>query len=449
MNKYIISNTQTPYYIIDESLVEKNLKILQYVKERTGCKILLAQKAFSCFHFYPLIARYLDGVTASGLFEAKLGYEEFITPPNKYAPPCGFAFLRSSFKNRSFYVALLHSKAVFKGKSSKILKPKRRIFNWRGNNKKENHVFSPAYREEEFDEILNICDHIVFNSFSQVEKFKNKINDTRYTMHDARFFGLRINPEVKTQQNDMYDPCAPLSRMGVRIDDVEANQALLNYVSGFHFHTLCEQNSDALELTLAGVEEKFAPFFDKIKWLNFGGGHHITRDDYDIEKLIGLILHFKNKYNLEIYLEPGEAVVLNAGFLVSSVLDIVHNKKDIAILDTSAACHMPDVLEVPYTPRAQLVKQIADGRCEMGDVSREYRLAGPTCLAGDVIGDYTFNKRLNVGDKLVFEDMALYTIVKNNTFNGMALPAIYSLNLSGKHQKVKDFGYLDFKKRLG
>lgn len=371
---YITKDIKTPYYIIDENLILNNLKILQSVKDKTGCKILLAQKAFSSFYFYPLIAQYLDGVTASGLYEAKLGFEKM---------------------------------------------------------GKENHIFSPAYTEEDFDEIAKICGHIVFNSIGQLVKFKDK------ALKQGVEIGLRINPEISTQDKAIYDPCAPFSRLGVTSEEFFENLDKVEGISGLHFHTLCEQNSDALEVTLTEVEKKFSKYFGRIKWINFGGGHHITREDYDIDRLVRLVNYIKDKYNLEVYLEPGEAVVLNAGFLVCSVIDIIDRGKKIAILDTSAACHMPDVLEVPYRPRI-----IGEG----GEY--EYRLGGPTCLAGDIIGDYKFPKPLNIGDKIIFEDMALYTIVKNNTFNGMPLPSIATKDLNGDIKLVKKFGYLDFLNRL-
>jgi carboxynorspermidine decarboxylase len=370
---------KTPYYVIDEGLLIKNLEILRYVKQKSGCKILLAQKAFSCYYFYPLIAEYLDGTCASGLFEARLSHEHF---------------------------------------------------------GKENHVFSPAHREDEIEEIAKYATHIVFNSMEQFT-----IHNSQFTMTDK---GLRINPEISTQPNNpLYDPCAKYSRMGVRAKDIKN----LDGIDGLHFHTLCEQNVDALEVTLRQVEANFSHLFGQIKWLNFGGGHHITRADYDVERLISLILEFKRKYGLEVYLEPGEAVVLNAGFLVSSVLDIVENDKKIAILDTSAACHMPDVLEVPYTPKIQN-STIHNAQCTMHNAQFEYRLTGCTCLAGDIIGDYSFARPLKPGDKIVFEDMALYTMVKNNTFNGMPLPSIALLHENGEIETVKEFGYDDFKSRL-
>jgi len=372
-----INAIKTPYYIVDELLIIKNLEILKRVMNRTGCHILLAQKAFSMFSLYPLIGKYLSGTTASGLFEAKLGYEEM---------------------------------------------------------GKENHIYSPAYNDSEFDEIVSICDHIVFNSFKQYEKFKDK------ALSAGRKCGIRINPELSTQQgHEIYDPCAAGSRLGVTFNNFKPD--LLDGISGLHFHTLCEQNFDALVATLEAVEEKFGKYLYQMEWINFGGGHHITRPDYDIEKLIQCITKFKDKYGVKIYIEPGEAVVLNTGYLVSSVLDIVDNGIQIAIMDTSAACHMPDVLEMPYRPNI-----IDSGN--LGEKEYNYRLGGPTCLAGDIIGDYSFDKPLKSGDKLVFCDMAHYSMVKNNTFNGMALPSIAVADCNGNVCPIRTFDYNDFKNRL-
>ncbi|MFZ2537780.1 MAG: carboxynorspermidine decarboxylase [Oscillospiraceae bacterium] len=367
---------KTPYYIVDETLLVRNLEILKDVSDRAGCKILLAQKAFSMFSLYPLIGEYLSGTTASGLFEAKLGYEEM---------------------------------------------------------KKENHIFSAAYSEDEFDEILNICDHISFNSFAQWEKYKEKALAT------DKKFSIRINPEHSTQDHAIYDPCSAGSRLGVTLNNFKAE--LLDGISGLHFHTLCEQNSDDLISTLKAVEEMFGQYLDQMEWVNFGGGHHITRDDYDIDALIDCIVTFKKKYNVEVYLEPGEAVALNTGFLVSTVLDVIENEINIAILDTSAACHMPDVLEMPYRPTI-IGAELPDKK------AFTYRLGGPTCLAGDIIGDYSFDKPLKVGDKLIFCDMAIYSMVKNNTFNGINLPSIAVVDKNRKVSVIKSFGYEDFKGRL-
>lgn len=367
----------TPSYIIEEDLLIKNLEVLKDVMDQTGCHILLAQKCFSMFPVYPLIAKYISGTTASGLFEAKLGYE------------------------------------YMDG---------------------ENHIFSAAYREEEMDEILHICDHIVFNSFSQWEKHRKK------AIASGKECGLRINPECSTQDGHaIYDPCAPSSRLGITKNNFRPE--LLEGISGLHFHTLCEQNSDDLKTTLDAVEELFGEFLPQMKWLNFGGGHHITREDYDINTLIQSINRMKEQYGLEIYLEPGEAVALNAGYLVTTVLDIIENGMKIAILDTSAACHMPDVLEMPYRPEVMEAGN-------PGEKEFTYRLGGPTCLAGDCIGDYSFDAPLEIGDRLQFYDMAIYSMVKNNTFNGMNLPSIM-LKKGSEIEMIKSFGYEDFKGRLG
>lgn len=376
----------TPCYIIDEDKLEVNLRVLQSVMEDTGCKILLAQKAFSAYATYPLIGKYLCGTTASGLYEARLGREEM--------------------------------------KGNHLAK------------QMETHIFSAAYRDDEFEQIAEICDHIVFNSFYQLEKFKSM------ALAKGVGIGLRINPECSTQEGHViYDPCAPGSRLGI-ISAAFAGQNL-DGVEGLHFHTLCEQNSDDLEKTLEAVEEKFGEYLQlsQIKWLNFGGGHHITRVDYDIDRLKKCIRQMQERYQVQVYLEPGEAVALNAGYLVTQVLDVVRNGVyAIAILDTSAACHMPDVIEMPYRPPLQ-------DSGEAGERACTYRLAGPTCLAGDVIGDYSFDEELKPGDKLVFEDMAIYSMVKNNTFNGMALPAIV-MKKGDECRGWKQFGYEDFKGRL-
>ncbi|MCD8014857.1 MAG: carboxynorspermidine decarboxylase [Lachnospiraceae bacterium] len=502
-----LNEIPTPAYVVDEGKLIKNLEILKGVQERTGCKILLAQKAFSMFCEYPLIGRYLSGTTASGLYEARLGHEEM---------------------------------------------------------GKENHIFSPAYREDEMDEIADICDHVIFNSFSQLGRFGERCKG-------KASIGLRINPECSTQgaspvspeaaafgtqerdtnaappgiqkaagngadahqeHPSIYDPCAPGSRLGITqenferelfllpsedhecqrlvcsVKDIEANwpacsggeteyrvnrltcsckgeeygrnrdvrprQALPDCVEGLHFHTLCEQNSDALETTLKAVEQRFGPYLKQVKWLNMGGGHHITRPDYDIERLERCICHMQETYDLQVYLEPGEAVALNAGYLVTEVMDIVENGGfKTLILDASAACHMPDVLEMPYRPPLY-------GSGLPGEKSFTYRLSSCTCLAGDIIGDYSFDREIRPGDRLYFEDMAIYSMVKNNTFNGIALPSIWAMEagnggsepgrsmeagnddlesgnddlesgemrLQGECRLIKKFGYEDFRGRL-
>jgi carboxynorspermidine decarboxylase len=372
----LLQNIHTPAYIIDEAALTDNLCLLSEVASAASCKILLAQKAFSMYSLYPLCSRYLCGTAASGLYEARLGHDHF------------------------------------------------------GG---ETHVFSPAYTDHDFDSLLSVADHIVFNSFSQWEKFGKR------AISAGKICGIRVNPECSTQDHAIYDPCSPFSRLGVTLENFRPE--LLDGITGLHFHTLCEQNSDALETTLVVFEEKFSEFLPHMKWVNFGGGHHITRPGYDVDRLISLICRFREKYDLEVYIEPGEAVGLNSGYLAASVIDIIDNKMPIAILDTSAACHMPDILEMPYRPR------IIDAG-EPGEKQYTFRLGGPTCLAGDILGDYSFAKPLIVGDILFFCDMAIYTMVKNNTFNGIPLPDIAVLNTEGNLSTVRSFGYEDFRSRL-
>ena len=377
IEKLDINSLPTPCYVVDEERIVRNLEILNNVEKRTGCKILLAQKAFSCYHIYPKIREYVSGTACSGLYEARLGYEEM------------------------------------------------------GG---ENHVFSAAYRENEMDEMISYCGHIIFNSFSQLDKYRDRV------LKAGRKSGLRVNPECSTQEgHEIYDPCSPKSRLGITNVNFDRND--LRGVSGLHFHTLCEQNSDALAETLDAVEQKFGDVLSSLEWINFGGGHHITRDDYDIPLLEKCIRRMQDKYGLEVFLEPGEAFALNAGYLVTEILDITRNDMPIAILDTSAACHMPDVLEMPYRPPLF-------GSGEAGSLEYTYRLGSQTCLAGDVIGEYSFDKPLEVGGRLVFGDMAIYSMVKNNTFNGMPLPSILLLKKDGTTETLRSFSYEDFKCRL-
>ncbi len=368
----------SPSYVVDERLLIKNLELLKSIEERTGCRILLAQKGFSMYETFPLIGQYISGVTSSSLFEARLGYEEM---------------------------------------------------------GKEVHIYSPAYKEEEFDEILTYCGHIVFNSFKQWKKYRQKVQNSGKQVS----CGLRINPEYAEVETELYNPCAQGSRMGITLGNFEPEE--LEGIEGLHFHAMCEQNSDTLERILDVVEEKFGPYLKQMKWINFGGGHHITRADYDVDKLIACINRIKEKYDVQVYLEPGEAVALNTGYLVASVLEIVENGIQIAILDTSAACHMPDVLEMPYRP--QII-----GAGQKDELAYTYRLSSATCLAGDIIGDYSFSEPLKEGDRLVFCDMAHYTMVKNNTFNGINLPSIILYRGEGDFKIVKQFEYEDFKRRL-
>ena len=374
----VLKALPTPCYVVDEARLIRNLELLQRVQQEADCHILLAQKCFSMFRLYPLMGEYLAGTTASGIYEARLGHEEM---------------------------------------------------------GKENHVFAPAFRDEDMRELVQICDHIVFNSIAQLEKHRSIWQNSKTSV------GIRINPECSTQEAEhaIYDPCAVGSRLGVTLANFP--QELPEGVEGLHFHTLCEQNSDDLITTFKAFEKKFGHFFGQLKWLNLGGGHHITRADYDVEALIDLVKYIRSTYGVEVYLEPGEAVALNAGYLVTEVLDIVHNGLDILILDASAACHMPDVLEMPYRPPLRY-------GFEAQEKAHTYRLSSMTCLAGDVIGDYSFEQEINVGDKLIFEDMAIYSMVKNNTFNGMPLPDIVLLKQDGSTELVRRFGYEDFKGRL-
>ena len=383
-----LSKLKTPAFIVDENLLAENMRIVQHIKKATGCKILLALKAFAMFEVFPLLRETLDGVCASSPHEARLGREEF---------------------------------------------------------KKEVHVFAAAYSDEDFKQLLKYADHIDFNSFAQFEKFKDYVK--KYSNKIS--FGLRVNPEHSEAPVPLYDPCAKYSRLGIRA--VDFKDADLTGIEGLHFHTLCEQDSPALARTLAAFEEKFAfclsgtshrKGFNSLKWVNFGGGHHLTREGYDIDLLCRLIVDFQKKYKLEVYLEPGEAIALNAGFLAARVLDIVNNEIQIAILDASAAAHMPDVLEMPYRP--DIVNS------DMPNVKKHtYRLAGHSCLAGDTIGDYSFDEPLKAGDMIILKDMAHYSMVKTNTFNGLALPSINVIKEKTKKIKtVKKFWYRDFKGRL-
>lgn len=436
-----LNEIPTPSYVIDEGKLKKNCELLKSVEDRAGCRILLAQKAFSGFAEYPLIGRYLAGTTASGLYEARLGKEEM---------------------------------------------------------GKENHVFCPAYKPEEIREIAEICDHVIFNSFTQLDRFAPIVAELHRqkpqhssagrsagisadasmeestsvqadlsadasidvsnsiptsvapgtSMGAPTGIGIRLNPECSTQgDHAIYDPCAPGSRMGVTLQNFE--RGLKEYpeafklVDGFHVHTLCEQNVDDLITTMQAVEDKFGKYLrsPRIRWLNLGGGHHITRADYGVEELIALVQRLRETYDVDIYLEPGEAVALNAGYLVTEVMDKVENGITTLILDASAACHMPDVLEMPYRP------PLKDSG-EAGVKAFTYRLSSRTCLAGDIIGDYSFDHEIRPGDRLYFEDMAIYSMVKNNTFNGMPLPSIYAMDASGECRLLRKFGYEDFKGRL-
>lgn len=370
----------SPCYVVDEAALTRNLEILAGVQDRSGARVLLALKAFALFDLFGLIRSYMDGVCASGFYEARLGREEF---------------------------------------------------------QKEVHTFSPAYTEEDFGDILRLSDHVIFNSFAQWRRFKPKVAEAGG--HCS--FGLRINPEHSEAEVALYDPCAPGSRLGIKQSDFKGRD--LTGISGLHFHVLCEQNADALERTLAVVEKRFGNLLPKLEWVNFGGGHHITRADYDHDLLCRLVSKFRGDYGVEVYLEPGEAVALDAGALVASVQDVVRNEMNIAILDVSATCHMPDVLEMPYRPEVA-------GAGRPGEKRHTYRLAGPSCLAGDVIGDYSFDRALGVGDRLLFMDMGHYTMVKSTMFNGVKHPGIAVWNPESESLRiVRRFSYEDYKSRLG
>ena len=378
-----MQNLQTPYYLCEEELLENNLKILDDVQKRSGAKIILALKGFAMWSTFDLVSKYLRGCTASGLYEARLAREEF----RKY------------------------------------------------NSNAEVHTYSPAFKEEEIDEIACISDHIVFNSPSQVLRFAPRVKN----LNPSISLSLRINPEVSSSPVDIYNPCGLYSRLGTTLANFD--ERVLEYVDGLNFHALCEQDTDALQEVLTVFEEKFSTHFSKLKYINFGGGHHITKKSYNIEKLIGIIKDFKEKFSIEIYLEPGEAVGWQTGYLVSSVLDTFHNGIDVAILDTSAEAHMPDTLAMPYRAEVR-------GAAKAGQKPYTYRLGGNTCLAGDIMGDYSFDKPLKVGDKIIFEDQIHYTFVKNTTFNGIKLPSLAIKRKDGTIELIKEFGYEDYRDRL-
>ena len=366
----------SPAYVCEEELLENNLKLLKRVQDETGVKILLALKGFAMHSTFDLCKKYLKGCCASGLHEALLAKEEF---------------------------------------------------------GKEVHTYSPAFKDEEIDEIISISNHLVFNSFNQLKRYKDKA-------FKKVSLGVRLNPEYSSVEVDLYNPCAPNSRLGITKANFDESQ--LQYLEGFHFHALCEQNVDALEGALANFEKNFSLYFSQLKWVNFGGGHHITRADYDVEGLINLLKDFKARYpHLEVYMEPGEAVGWQTGYLVATVLDIVNNGMDLAILDTSAEAHMPDTLAMPY--RAMIRNSAV-----AFEKKYTYRLGGNTCLAGDIIGDYSFDEPLKVGDRIILEDMIHYTMVKTTTFNGIKLPSIVLKNKDNSYKIIKNFGYNDYKSKL-
>jgi carboxynorspermidine decarboxylase len=375
---------ETPYYLCEEELLERNLKILDYVQKESGAKIILALKGFAMWSTFDLVAKYLKGCTASGLYEAKLAREEFC----------------------------------------------------RHNPHAEVHTYSPAFKEDEIEEIASISDHIVFNSPNQLNRFICKIKEINPKIEVS----LRVNPEVSSSPVDIYNPCGLYSRLGTTAANID--KKALKQVDGLNFHALCEQNVDALEEVLESFEEKFAQFLPNLKYVNFGGGHHITKKDYNIEKLIWIIKEFKKKYgNIDVYLEPGEAVGWESGYLAATVLDTFKNGMEIAILDTSAEAHMPDTLAMPYRAEVR-------GAAEAGKKKYTYRLGGNSCLAGDIMGDYSFDEPLKVGDTIIFEDQIHYTFVKNTTFNGIKLPSLAIKRKNGEIELIRKFGYEDYKNRL-
>ena len=373
----------TPAYICEENLLENNLQILDYVQKQSGAKIILALKGFAMWSTFPLVAKYLKGCTASGLHEARLANEEF----------------------------KVHNKDA------------------------ELHTYSPAFSEDDIKEVALISDHIVFNTPSQLFKYAKLVQE----INPRISISLRVNPEVSSSPKDIYNPCGIYSRLGTTLANFDED--VLTYVDGLNFHALCEQNVDALEEVLIAFEKNFSKYFKNLKYLNFGGGHHITKKDYDVEKLIKIIKEFKEKYDLVIYLEPGEAVGWETGYLVSSVLDVFKNGMNVAILDTSAEAHMPDTLAMPYRADVR-------GSGEAGEKKHTYRLGGNTCLAGDIMGDYSFDEPLEVGSKIIFEDQIHYTFVKNTTFNGIKLPSLAILRKNGELDIVKEFGYENYRNRL-
>ena len=374
----------SPAWVIDMASLEDNLRLLSEVQEQAGCKILIALKGFATWSTFPLVRRYLRGATASAPHEALLAHEKL------------------------------------------------------GG---ELHAYAPAYSDADISELLPICDHLVFNSLSQWQRFRGRVEAANAANPTRRIScGLRINPEHREVAVALYDPCAPGSRLGTTLKALRPE--LLEGLEGLHFHTLCELDSDALERTLAVVEEKFGAFISKMKWLNLGGGHHITRPGYDIARLVRLVRGLRERYGVEVYLEPGEAVAIRTGVLVATVLDVVDNDGPIAILDTSATAHMPDVLEMPYRPEVV-------GAGKPGEKAYNYRLGGLTCLAGDMIGAYSFDHPLQVGDRLVFLDMSHYTMVKTSNFNGVRLPSIVLRQADGSYELIKRFGYESYRDRLG
>lgn len=400
----MLEQIPSPCYILEEQKLLDNLKTLDYVQKQSGAKILVALKGFAFWRSFELLKPYLYGSTASGLYEAKLGYE------------------------------------TLGGRESG----------------KEVCVFSPAYKEEEMRELVKIATHIIFNSFSQWQRFKGIIEKANETLvkegKSPIEVGLRLNPLYSEVSPMIYNPCSPKSRLGIIPSEFEkgVKEYGLEGISGLHFHTHCEQDSDVLERTLGHIKAHFEPYLSKMKWINLGGGHHITRKGYNLPLLISLLKDFKSSYGVEVFLEPGEAVGWQCGFLIAEVVDIVQNEGNVAILDVSASAHMPDCLEMPYRPKAtKLSNGVLEEDCGENVDPYTYRLGGNTCLSGDIIGDYSFHTPLKVGDKILFDDMIHYTIVKNTTFNGVPLPSLGVIKQNGDFELLKTFDYSHYKERNG
>ncbi|EAC1840294.1 carboxynorspermidine decarboxylase [Campylobacter lari] len=384
IKNYLDNDFTTPAYVVEENKLRKNCELLAKVGEQSGAKILLALKGFAFSGAMDIVGEYLSGCTCSGLWEAKYAKEYM---------------------------------------------------------DKEIHTFSPAFKDDEIDEIIKLSNHLVFNSFNQFKKYKEKAK--------IKSIGLRVNPEFSVAPKEIYNPCGRFSRLGIRAVDFENED--ISDVNGLHFHALCEESAHSLELVLNAFEAKFAKFIKNMKWVNFGGGHHITKEGYDTQKLIDLCKKFADKYGVQVYLEPGEAVGWQCGTLVASVVDIIENEKKIAILDTSSEAHMPDTIIMPYTSEVLNARILAsrDGQnySELKENEFAYLLGGNTCLAGDIMGEYAFNQELKIGQKIVFLDQAHYSIVKNTTFNGVKLPNLMFLDKNGNLSMVREFSYENYSKR--
>lgn len=394
-----LTSVPSPAFVVDEAAVRRNLSILADVRDRAGVKILAALKAFSMWSLGPVIAEYLDGVCASGLYEARLGKEEY-------------------------------ARSVVQKSGNRFSAPTTRP------QKHEIATYCAGYKAEDLPEICALSDHIIFNSPGQHARFRPILDAARAAGHSFDV-GLRINPLHAEGEVQKYDPCQPHSRLGFPVDQLRAEH--LDGVSGLHFHTLCEQDFLPLQRTWLILEPLIRTYFNRLKWLNFGGGHHITRADYQREALIAHMREVREATGLDLYLEPGEAIALDTGILVGEILDVIDNGMPVAITDISATCHMPDVIEAPYRPA--MLGEWSDGPAT--------RLGGPSCLAGDIIGDYRIGPDPKPGQRIAFLDQAHYSMVKTNTFNGVPLPSIWLWNSeTGNLRAIRAFDYDEFKRRL-